>query len=649
MPNTLPILLLDPDGVFKRVKLGSRWRIHAFQAVDEATAGLAYLDPEVVLTTLGPDGLAFSRTVASRDPSRPVIMVASSPSTSDVIRAMRVGVRDIVNLDGSWAAALERSLDLALSWRKALEKGVALEVEQLRAQARTRERRVEVLEARVREVQVHLQAESSLLSQTQHELEVQRELALAAVRAKSRFLANMSHELHTPLNAIIGYAELLRETLEPSGGRDEAVHIIGSGRQLLALLQEVLNLARLEAGQVHPVFEPVSSREVLERVMHSSRAAAEAAQVRVTLGDVEVSEVVTDAGRLGEALGQLMDNAVKFSAGRSIELSVRRVPGDLTPWCVFQVADSGVGIESEDLERIFDAFTQGDGSSTRQFGGTGLGLAVSRQLARVLGGRLEARSVPGEGSVFEIWVPDAAPTSVSQAVDAELTLLVIDDDPVLRTLLNRMLLADGHAVVTSGSGRDAVELARQHQPALILLDVTLPGIDGFQVLSALQDDPAVSEIPVVMVSATPDGERALTRGARDFLPKPVHRESLRRVISQHARRVQSAGLLVVGTEVPSCLDPLVAEGQDVRPVPAHLLGSALEGKPGAVVLPAVLSIAEARTALQQLADAGSEVPVFALVSQLSDAESAYLEKRFAGVVSTYGDPSARLRRYASGQ
>ena len=211
---------------------------------------------------------------------------------------------------------------------EALQKGVGLEVERLRKDARSRKRRLEQVEERLKDLGLQLDAETGLLGQTQHELEVQRELALAAVRAKSRFLANMSHELHTPLNAIIGYAEMLREELEDPDRRQDAERIIASSRSLLTLLQEVLNLSRLEAGQVHPVFEPVNVDDLFHGALERCAASARGGGVTVEVGDLAVGEVVSDPKRLGEALDQLMDNAVKFSPGGRVELSARRVTDD---------------------------------------------------------------------------------------------------------------------------------------------------------------------------------------------------------------------------------------------------------------------------------------------------------------------------------
>ena len=316
MANALPILLLDPDGLLKGHDLSSRWRVHAFQDVDGASAGLAHLDPEVLLTTLSNDGLAFCRQAVARDPTRPVIMIARAPTASDVMRAMRVGVRDIIPLEGKrgrLGERLTRALDLAVSWRKALSRGVAVKVERLQKDARVRQRRFDALEDRVQDLKQQLDAESDLLAQTQHELEVQRELALAAVRAKSRFLANMSHELNTPLNAIINYAEMLQEGLEAPERQQDAGRIVDSGRSLLGMLREVQKLSRLEAGQVHPVFEPVSVPDLLQSATQRVDAAAQGSDTEVVVGDLAVQEVVTDPQRLSEVLGQLLDNALSQS------------------------------------------------------------------------------------------------------------------------------------------------------------------------------------------------------------------------------------------------------------------------------------------------------------------------------------------------
>ncbi|MCB9677443.1 MAG: response regulator [Alphaproteobacteria bacterium] len=646
MPDALPILLLDPDGMLTQLQLPARWEVHAFQSVDEVTAGLAYLEPEVVLTTLSTDGLAFCRTVLARDPTRPVVMAARSPGSADVMRAMRVGVRDVIDLDAK-SANVGRALDVAYTWRKSLQKGIGVELERLRTDSAAYLVRVGELEERARELQLQLEAENALLAQNQRELESQRELALAAVREKSRFLSSLAGELDTPLEAIVGYAERLREMLDVEGGRREAEHIIGSGRSLMGIVEMVVALARLEAGLVNPLFEPVAVAAVLDQVQEHVARAARGGGVTVRVGDVAVDEVVSDAKRLREALVPIVDNAVKLTPGSTVTLSVRKEAGEPDGWIVFCVEDTGGGVAAEVLASLLQPFGSAPEASTREYGSAGLGLALAREVARVLGGQLDARSEPGRGTVFELRIPDAVQLAVSPATGADLTVLVVDDDPVLRRLLDRMLVADGHSVVATGSGSDALELARQHQPALILLDVTLPGMDGFEVLEGLQDDPAVSEIPVVMISADHVVDRAVHAGAREVLVKPIDRDAVRRVVAKHARQEASAGLVVVGAEIPACLHPLVEEGPIVRAVPSHLLGEALEKRPGAVVLPDTLDLSDLLLALAALDRSGVEVPVLGLVDALRDAERDYLATHLSGVVTVQGDPSARLRRYAS--
>ena len=425
----------------------------------------------------------------------------------------------------------------------------------------------------------------------------------AASAAKSDFLAAMSHELRTPLNAIIGFSELLAEgdgdEAESTTVRSYAEHIHGSGLHLLELVNDVLDLARVEAGRIDLKPVQFGLHELVRQTVATIQPLVDQKRLRLVL---ELPDLTIDAdpSRIRQVVLNLLSNAVKFTdPGGEIRLSLERTGRDDVS---FTVTDTGHGIPAADLDRIFEAFQQADSGDMKvRHEGTGLGLALTRQLVEAHGGRVSVASELGVGSTFTVRLPLHRPVDVTEAAPTlpagKPAVLVIEDDPAAQELLRLQLEGAGYGVVVTASGRQALAWLASMRPDAVLLDIMLPDLDGWEILQRLKGDPATRSIPVMVVSIVDDKQLGLALGAVDYLVKPVSRELLLEAIGRLTFTTKVRTRTVTALVIDADRDSLRRYRQALEPEGFRVLAAhdgasgrrrAIEDQPDLILLDALL-------------------------------------------------------------
>ncbi|MBL9175605.1 MAG: response regulator, partial [Verrucomicrobiales bacterium] len=454
----------------------------------------------------------------------------------------------------------------ANAWIVAPSGGVALGLVGWAFVARTlvvrRKREAEKLREQLleqeRQGRLAMEAKNAQLESAIAAAETAREQAEAANAAKSEFLANMSHEIRTPMNAILGFSELLRTQMAASKDRNYLDAISSSGRTLLTLINDILDLSKIEAGKLELQYEPVCVPRLVDEIQKLFSIKAEEKGI-LLLSEIDPRlprGLMLDEVRLRQVLFNVVGNALKFTEKGQVKIRAWAEPvgGDAPPQgpaggddpdetrvhLVLEVSDTGIGIPKAQQEHIFGAFSQVAGQSTRKFGGTGLGLTITKRLTEMMRGRVAVESEPGHGSTFRFTFPNIAITEIAESDAvvtggggdftqfAPATILVADDVALNRTLLTGYFEGTGHTVHLATNGREALEAAEKYRPDVILMDMRMPELDGHEATQRLKANPALQRIPVIAVTASSfrEEEAKARRICDGFIRKPFNRAEL---------------------------------------------------------------------------------------------------------------------------
>ncbi|HYW80519.1 MAG TPA: response regulator, partial [Thermoguttaceae bacterium] len=504
-----------------------------------------------------------------------------------------------------------------------------------------------------------LQSQSEELREQAEELQAQRAAVEEADRLKSEFLSNMSHELRTPLNSVMALSQLMISRgpgKKPEQDVEYLQIIDRNGRHLLSLINDILDLSKIEAGRMDRFFTEFRPQDVLDRVLEIASPLAEAKDLRIKVQTDDVPTIRSDEEKLRQILLNLVSNAVKFTDNGEIEVSLATSDSHVS----FVVRDTGLGIDDTQLEHVFDEFRQVDGSTTRAHEGTGLGLAIGRKLARLLGGEITVESEVGAGSTFVLTLPlkpngdgpngngpngnspngndkkqtddqtagktVAAPAAKSESSRADAaphrTILVIDDDPEACDLLRSFLEEAGYEVVISHDGAQGVRVARQVHPHVILLDVLMPRIDGWETLRELKASQLTANIPVLIVSVSDDLATGMALEAAAYLNKPVDKDALLGEIKRIVAVREAKSVLVVEDNDVAALQirsALEESGYQVTVATggAEAIRCVERSIPGAIVLDLMMPEVDGFAVLEQIRsiDWLADVPVLVLTAK----------------------------------
>ncbi len=394
-----------------------------------------------------------------------------------------------------------------------------------------------------------------VLEEKNKDLIESQKAAEAANEAKSTFLANMSHELRTPLNAIIGYSEMLIEDAEDENEDyiPDLDKINSSGKHLLGLINDILDLSKVESGKMELYLEEFDLQNIMHDIESTIKPLVEKNSNSFKLEyETKVQNMNADVTKVRQILLNLLSNSSKFTKNGAIKVYVKD-SGKIDNGVEFIIEDTGIGMSASQVEKVFQPFTQADEKTTRKFGGTGLGLTITKMFAEMMGGMIDVTSVEGEGTTFTVTIPkvvnddssDLDQARSEQSDDKDYTVLVIDDDDSAQDMMKRFLDKQGYNVIQAKSGEMGLKLATEHIPDLITLDVMMPEMDGWEVLNTLQSNERSKKIPVIMLSMANEPDIGYSLGATDYLTKPVDWNELSNILTKHQIESDSQTVLIV--------------------------------------------------------------------------------------------------------
>ncbi len=389
------------------------------------------------------------------------------------------------------------------------------------------------------------------------ELQDSQKAAEAANAAKSTFLANMSHELRTPLNAIIGYSEMLMEDAEDENEDfiPDLDKINNSGKHLLGLINDILDLSKVESGKMELYIEEFDLKKVVGEIEATINPLIEKNKNTLKIDYLTLSEKMTaDVTKIRQILLNLLSNSAKFTKGGTITITVdeSKVQDKSID---FIISDTGIGMTPDQVDKVFKPFTQADEKTTRKFGGTGLGLTITKMFAEMMGGDIGLTSEEGKGTTFTVTIPLAVVDKKKQneaelitrtsGQDSDYKVLVIDDDDNAQDMMRKFLEKQNVSILQAKTGEDGLKLAAEHMPDVITLDVMMPEMDGWEVLAALQANDVTKNIPVIMLTMADEPDIGYSLGATDYLTKPVNWDELSNVLNKHKIESDSQTILIV--------------------------------------------------------------------------------------------------------